>query len=123
MNLNVGNDAILFPATSFAENWKDTFTIGIGGDWQINPEWTIRAGYQFYESPVPDSTLSPTIPDANQNVFTVGLAYRHNHHSIEAAYGLDFYDTRNISNNQNPALNGKYDFTVHLFSLAYRYSF
>jgi len=42
---------------------------------------------------------------------------------LEAAYGLDFYDDRNIKNDQNPAFNGKYQFTVHLFSLAYRYSF
>jgi long-chain fatty acid transport protein len=111
-----------FPS-SVPENWRDTFTAGIGGDWKLAPDWILRAGYQFYQSPVPDSTFSPTIPDANQNVPTVGLGYTHKRHSIEAAYGLDFYNERNIRNAQNSAFNGKYQNTVHLFSFAYHYSF
>jgi long-chain fatty acid transport protein len=123
LDLSVGNNAFLLPATSVPENWKDTFTAGIGGDWKFAESWVLRAGYQYYQSPVPDSTLSPTIPDANQNVLTVGLGYRHGQHSVEGGYGLDFYDRRNITSNLNPAFNGTYDVTVHLFSFAYRYAF
>ena len=108
---------------SIAQNWHDTFTAGIAGDWKFTKNWVARLGYQYYESPVPNSTFSPTIPDANQNVFTFGLGYTHGHHTLEAGYGLDFYDNRNIKNDQNPAFNGKYNFTVHLFSLAYKYRF
>jgi long-chain fatty acid transport protein len=123
LNLDVANNAFLFPTTNIRQSWKDTFTAGIGGDWRFAPAWTLRAGYQHYQSPVPDDTFSPTIPDANQNVLTVGLAYKHNHHAAEVAYGLDFYDQRNITANQNPAFLGKYNLNVHLISLAYRYSF
>jgi len=123
LDLNVGANAFLLPSTKFPQKWKDTFTAGIGGDWRFAPNWILRAGYQFYQSPVPDSTFSPTIPDADQNVLTAGLAYKHNHHSLEGAYGADFYGTRNIRNDQNPAFNGRYEITVHLFSFAYRYSF
>lgn len=105
------------------QKWHNTFTAGIGGDWKFADNWVARAGYQFFESPVPDSTFSPTIPDANQNVITVGLGWKGKHSSLELAYGLDFYNDRIITNDQNPALNGKYTFNVHLFSLAYRYSF
>jgi long-chain fatty acid transport protein len=106
-----------------AEDWHDTFTAGIGADWQFAPNWTLRGGYQFYQSPVPDHTFSPAIPDANQNVFTVGIAFRHKAHTVELAYGADFYDERNITNDQNPAFNGRYNVAVHLFALSYRYSF
>lgn len=105
------------------EEWDNTFTAGIGGDWRFATNWVLRAGYQFYESPVPDQTISPSIPDANQNVITVGLGYRYKRHAFEIAYGYDFYDRRDISNNLNPAFNGTYDITVHLFSAAYRLSF
>jgi long-chain fatty acid transport protein len=121
--IDVGSNPIGFTSTSIPQDWKDTFTAGISGDWEFAPGWTARAGYQFYESPVPDHTFSPTIPDANQNVLTVGLRYAHKHHSLEFAYGADFYDRRNISNDQNPAFNGTYDITVHLFAFNYRYSF
>jgi len=123
LNLGVGNNAFLLPSTTIQENWKDTFTAGIGGDWRFAQNWVLRAGYQFYQSPVPDATFSPSIPDADQNVITVGIGYSNKNHSLEAAYGADFYGSRNISNNQNPAFNGKYEITVHLFSFAYRYTF
>jgi long-chain fatty acid transport protein len=123
LDLGVGNNAFLLPSTSIPQNWKDTFTAGVSADWHFAPNWVLRGGYQFYQSPVPDSTFSPTIPDADQNVITVGLGYIYGHHSFEAAYGADFYNSRHITNNQNPALNGNYDITVHLFSVAYRYTF
>jgi long-chain fatty acid transport protein len=123
LTFGVGNNSFLLPTTTVPQNWHDTFTAGIGGDWRFAPNWVVRAGYQFYQSPVPDSTFSPTIPDADQNVITVGLGYKYKQHSLEGAYGADFYNTRNITTAQNPAFNGKYEVTVHLFSLAYRYSF
>ncbi|MEY4387296.1 MAG: hypothetical protein RLY20_2579 [Verrucomicrobiota bacterium] len=123
LDIGAGNNAVLLPSTSIPENWNDTFTVGLGGDWKFADNWVMRFGYQFYESPVPDSTISPTIPDANQNVFTVGLGYHHGRHSLEVGYGLDFYDERKISNNLNPAFNGTYNMTVHLFSAAYRLNF
>jgi long-chain fatty acid transport protein len=123
LDLDLGNNTLLLPDPSIDENWKNTFTLGIGGDWRFAKHWVLRASYQYYESPVPDETFSPTIPDANQNVITVGLGFHTGGHSLEAAYGLDFYDTREITGNQTDEFNGKYDFTVHLFSFAYRYRF
>ncbi len=105
------------------EKWHNTFTAGIGGDWKFADHWMLRAGYEFLESPVPDSTFSPTIPDANQNVMTLGLGWHARNVSLEFAYGLDLYNERNITNDQYPALDGKYTFNVHLFSLAFRYGF
>jgi long-chain fatty acid transport protein len=121
--VTVGPNLLGVPSQNVVENWRDTFTLGFGGDWQFAKHWILRGGYQYYQSPVPDSTFSPTIPDANQNVITFGLGFQSGHHSVEASYGLDFYNTRNISTAQNPAFNGKYTMNVHLFSLAYRYTF
>jgi len=120
--LNISNPLPGLPA-SVPENWKDTVTVGIAGDWHFADDWTVRLGYQYYQSPVPDSTFSPVIPDADQNVLTVGLKFQHKHHLVEVAYGADFYNSRHITNNQNAAFNGNYNFTVHLFSVSYQYSF
>ena len=109
--------------TSAPEDWEDTFTIGIGGDWRMAPSWRLRASYQYYQSPVPDSTLSPAVVDANQNVITVGLAYHSRRHSFEVAYSPVLYDKRHIRNSYNPAFNGDYEVTLHLISVAYRFSF
>ena len=123
--INVANPPPGLP-TSVPENWHNSFTAGIGGDWKFADNWVLRAGYQFYQTPISDANLTPSIPDADDNVFTIGLGYQHGHQSVEAAYGLNFYDTRNINDspsNPNYVFNGKYGVTVHLFSFAYRYSF
>lgn len=108
---------------SIKQDWKDTFTFGIGGDYQINDQFTVRGSYQHYMNPVPDETFSPTIPDSDQNVVTASLEYVWGKSKLELAYGLVLYDDRNISNNQNPAFNGHYELSVHLITAGYRYSF
>jgi long-chain fatty acid transport protein len=121
-NLGI-NSSIPGLSETIPEKWHNTFTAGIGGDWKFADHWVLRAGYQFFETPVPDSTFTPTIPDADQNVMTLGLGWHARNVSLEFAYGLDLYNNRNITNDQNPALDGKYTFNVHLFSLAFRYGF
>jgi len=125
LEVDAANNNILLPPAnrSIPENWKNTFTAGIGGDWTFASNWVVRASYQFYQTPVPDSTFSPSIPDANQNVITIGIGYHGKHNSFELAYGADFYADRNISTSYNPAFNGDYGITVHLMSFAYRYTF
>ncbi len=123
LDLNIANNAFLLPTTSIQEKWNNSFTAGIGGDWRFSENWTARAGYMFYDSPIRDFYFSPAIPDSDQHVITVGLSYQSKHHGFEVAYGYDFFDDRNITANQNPAFLGKYEIGMHLFALAYRYRF
>ncbi len=122
--LNVGNNAVLFPGgTNFRQSWKDTFTLGVGGDWRFHENWVLRGSYQYYQTPVPSDTLSPSIPDANQNAITIGVGWQRGRHGLDAAFSEVFYGTRNITGNQNATFNGRYRTTVHIFSLGYRFAF
>jgi long-chain fatty acid transport protein len=123
--IDAGNNNIILPPSSqnVPQNWRDTFTVGIAGDYRLSDRWVVRAGYQYYESPVPNSTFSTTIPDADQNVITVGLAYEDGQNAFEIGYGADFYDKRDISNGGDPTFSGTYKITVHLFALSYRRAF
>jgi long-chain fatty acid transport protein len=127
LGIDAGNNNFLLNPSgqplTIHEDWKNTFTAGIGFDWQISDAFVLRGGYQFYETPVPDHTFSPTIPDANQNVITIGLGWHYKRCSLEAAYGFDIYDQRQITNDQVAAFNGTYTIAVHLISLAFRYNF
>jgi len=109
--------------TSVPERWRDTFTIGIGGDWRFARNWIFRLSYQYYQSPKPDSTLSPTLVDADQNVVTFGLGYRYRRHHFDITYSPVFYDSRHVDNSYNPAFNGDYGVTLNLYSFAYRFTF
>ena len=121
--IDAGQNAPFFPQ-GIEQDWDDTFTIGLAGDWQFHDNWTWRGGYQFYESPVPDHTFSPTIPDANQHAITTGLSFASGAHQAELAYGYIRYDDRDINNTGAAGLfNGHYEMAVHLFSVGYTYNF
>src|SRR4051812_23716486 len=109
--------------TTVPENWRNTYTVGIAGDWKFAENWIVRGGYQHYKTPVPDSTFSPTIPDSDQNVITAGLQYHWGRHAIEGAYGYVMYDDRHIDNGPAYPFNGDYKWNVHLFALSYNFAF
>ncbi len=104
-------------------NWDDTFTVGAGARWDLDEHWRFWLSYQYFESPVPDATFSPGIPDSDQHTVTLGVRYQCGRHRVEAAYAPVFYLDRDIQNDQSPAYNGKYTFNVHLVSVAYGFSF
>jgi long-chain fatty acid transport protein len=120
---NNGNFGADDSRRNLRQNWDDTFTAGIAGDWRFADNWTVRGGYQYYETPVPDETFSPTIPDSNQHAITAGLNFNNGHHSAELAYGWIIYESRDIANDQVPAFNGHYEMNVHLFAASYAYRF
>lgn len=105
------------------QHWSNGFTAGVAGDWQINENWAVRGGYQFYDSPIPDYTFSNSIPGSDQNVLTVGIGWKSGRHRVEAAFSEVFYKRRNIVANQNAALLGSHKTTVHLLALSYQIGF
>ncbi|MCC6235559.1 MAG: TonB-dependent receptor [Verrucomicrobiales bacterium] len=109
--------------TEVPQNWEDTFTAGLSATYLLNDHWRLRASYQFFETPVPDETYSPSIPDANQHAVAVGVGYRGGHHRFDLSYSRVFYEDREITGNLVPAFNGHYEIDVHLFSAAYGFRF
>jgi len=54
--------------------WKDTVRYSVGIQQSILPGLSVRGGYYFDPSPIPDGTLSPLIPDVgDKSSFNVGL--------------------------------------------------
>ena len=107
-----------------AQNWDDTWTFGVGGDWRFASAWTLRAGYLYLQSPMPDNTFSPMALDSDQSVVSVGLGYKAGRHAVDLAYALGIFKTRRIGNNQNPLYRrGEYDFDGHLAAVTYTYAF
>jgi long-chain fatty acid transport protein len=105
------------------QNWKDTWTFGLGADWKVAEALTLRAGYTFLQSPVPEETLAPTLPDADRHVVTLGTGWRRGPDRIDLAYGYSIIGDRDVMKDQNPAYNGTYETTSHLMSVSYVRSF
>jgi len=121
-----GNTALLSLANrsgSQGQSWTRNIASGFTADWKFAEHWILRAGYQFFENPVHSSAFSPTIPDVNQHVFTLGVGWKGKMSSVELAYAMDFYYDRHIANDQQPGFDGAYGFDGHLLSVAYKFSF
>ena len=109
--------------TPLHNDWQDTWTFGVGADWKASEKTTWRAGYSYLESPIPDATYVPTIPDSDRHVLAVGVGMQAYGGEWELAYAYSLLDDRDISDNQNPALNGSYEYAPHLLSVSYRHAF
>lgn len=99
------------------QNWDDTFTVNIGCDWQLDENWVVRAGYAFIESPIPDSTITPLLPDADRHALSLGFGYSTGGHTIDMAYTFSIYEDRGMT------ASGTYDIDSDLLGLTYSYSF
>jgi long-chain fatty acid transport protein len=126
LDLDVGANNPLLNAlstNSIAQNWKNTWTFGLGGDWQFSQNWQLRAGYTYMPTPVPQQTLMPSAADEDQSVVSVGIGYRCSHHAVDVALAQGLFNGREVRNNQNPAYNGDYDFRSTLLGISYQYMF
>lgn len=57
------------------ENWEDTMYVSLGGDYQLNNVWTVRAGVSYDKTPTVDATRTPRVPDGNRTWLSFGLTY------------------------------------------------
>lgn len=64
-----GNSAIIF-------NWEDGWSYAIGGEYDLTPKLTLRAGINYEESPIQDATSRMIqLPDSNRIWFGLGASY------------------------------------------------
>jgi len=119
-NLTV-NDSTFGTITS-PQKLEDTWTFGVGGEWDFATNWTARSGFQYLENPTPDETYGPLGPDEDQGVLSLGLGYETEHHAIDIGYAVGLFGGRTVTGSANSP-DGKYDYNLHVFSLSYGYKF
>lgn len=126
MAINAGENSALANFLGLAnapQNWNDTWTFGIAPEWRFATDWTLRAGYLYLQSPIPDETFAPTALDVDQSLVSVGLGYSTGRHAFDIAYALGIFNDRNVDASENPACFGSYAFEGHLVALTYTYAF
>lgn len=56
-------------------NYQDAGRYSLGLDYEVFPNWTLRGGYAFDESPVQPNSRSARIPDNDRHVFALGTSW------------------------------------------------
>ena len=75
------------PENDIILNYQNASTFRVGLQYEATPRWTLRTGYTFNTSALPDVAVSPLLPEAERNYYSAGLGWRLRPNlSIDAAY-------------------------------------
>lgn len=121
------NRAVGTPIIS-SNNWDDANAYRLGATYDLLPNTQLRFGYTLDETPQPDSSFSPRVPDNDRQLFSVGVAQKMNGWTIEAGYMYVLVDDRTVNQptwnplanpdpNGTDAFNGEYETDIHLLAL------
>ncbi|WP_026842690.1 OmpP1/FadL family transporter [Citrifermentans bremense] len=124
LNLDLDNGKVV----SSQRAWKDAWGGNVGGRYQMNDTVALLAGYVYGDTPVPDSTFDPSIPDAKTHVFCAGTDMNFKPVTVAFSYGYQLLENRTKSNSiagamPGSAANGKYKTDAHLIALSVGYKF
>ncbi len=61
---------------NFPMNWKDVILVKLGGEYDVNNDLTIRAGFAYGNNPVPSSTIFPVFPAIVESHVMLGAGYK-----------------------------------------------
>jgi long-chain fatty acid transport protein len=112
-------DTILGTSSVTPEDWDDTIRIALGVLYRHDERWTFRGGIAYDETPVPDATRTPRIPDESRYWIAAGIGYRWKALEINFSYAHSFVedatvnDTTRLRNN----LVGTFDNSTDIFSI------
>jgi long-chain fatty acid transport protein len=110
-------------------NFDDTWRFSVGANYKWTNQWTLRAGYAFDESPVPNAeTRSVRLPDEDRHWFSLGATYQLSPSGrIDMGYTFVSIKDAEINNNQTAAnkglVRGTYDANVNILSVSYQHTF
>ena len=82
------------PISTTPFNWRDSYFYSIGGEYKWSEDTTLRAGFAYEQSPVPSSTRSVRLPDANRYWLSVGASHKFND-SFRTSFGYTHIFTKN----------------------------
>jgi long-chain fatty acid transport protein len=116
------------------EEWKNTWQFNVGSIWQATPEWALKAGYAFDESPV-DEYVTARIPSEDRHWLTLGAQWKdvQSGWAVDVAVGtLIFADDAKVDDNEyshtdptgNPSTPANYtaEYDISAWSAAFEVS-
>jgi long-chain fatty acid transport protein len=102
------------------KSWENTFTIRLGAEYRLlDGRLPVRIGFFYDQSPVPDTTVAPELPDADRYAVSIGAGYKHGEFTADLAYL--FLMTGDNETAETAPLVGTYRAHAHLLGLTLGY--
>ncbi len=121
--------ATLLPKSSSSEkNWNNVMAIRVGGAYSYTEQLTLRSGFYYDPTPIPDETFEPRLPGSNRYLVAIGAGYKAtDNFTVDASFSRIWSDSRDIDNDIGDSLNqpidGKYSTALNIFGISFGYLF
>ena len=116
-------DFIDNPSLSSAQvrNWSTSFTVRLGGEYKLlEDNLPLRLGVVYDQSPAPDETIGPELPDVDRFIIGGGLGYTWQGLRADLAYQYLF--SASAQTGPNVAIVGSRSANAHIFALGLGYA-
>jgi long-chain fatty acid transport protein len=108
------------------ENYVDEYQLRFGAHYELNEQFSIRAGFIYDRTPQPIESVSPLLPDDTRNDYSIGLGYKTGRFTLDGGYMyVDIGERSTVEDgvgmNDN-GFNGSYISHAHLFYFSVGYT-
>ncbi len=121
------NLAVPTPIIS-TNDWKNSWTYRLGATYDVPAGTRLRAGYACDKTPLNDTRFSARLPDANRNIFMLGVSQSVRGWTADLGYSYTKFDSRIYAStvpfgtyggdaNGTNFFNGSYRANVHVLGL------
>jgi len=119
------------PDSVTVSKWRDTWFFAVGAHYKLDGGWLLRGGVAYDQSPVPDATRTPRVPDEDRKWISIGARYQISSDSyFDFGYTRLVFDDASLqlstaepSNGLRGNLSGKYKISTDILALQYRLAF
>jgi|Deesub1362B_J571_1020462.scaffolds.fasta_scaffold01807_3 long-chain fatty acid transport protein len=112
-------------------DWENTFRVSLGIEYFLNELMVLRTGFYYDQSPIPEKTLDPLIPDAGDKFsFNLGSGFRFTKFSVDLNYEFVYSPKKSFTGLQDADNDGEFDnfpgeysTVVHAFGIGINFRF
>nr|WP_320116000.1 outer membrane protein transport protein [uncultured Desulfuromonas sp.] len=110
----------VLPDSLNRKDWNDVWAYRFGAQYAMTESLDLRVGYARDNTPVPNDTIGPELPDADRNNYTFGFGYHTDRAVFDFAYMWVDFDDRKVDNETQ---TGTYKSDAYLFAANLTYFF
>ncbi|QLF94351.1 outer membrane protein transport protein [Pseudomonas sp. ABC1] len=109
------------------QHWHDTWAYALGAAYKLSPQWTLRSGLAFDQSPTNNVDRSPRVPSGDRTAVSLGLAWNPSDDvTLDFAYSYLWEEDIKVNrsrNNASQTYSAKYENSAHGFGAGLTYRF
>ncbi|MBU1172003.1 MAG: outer membrane protein transport protein [Proteobacteria bacterium] len=99
----------ILPSETLERDWSDTNQIRLGVEWTVNDLLTLRSGYFYDPSPVPDDTFDIMWPDADRKTYSIGAGFNFGQWTLDTSVQFAYAETKRIIGGESDNINDPYN--------------